>query len=251
MEQRLGKAAPGEVNRYLDGMVLDYLSRHSNRVRVLELAAKEIEMVPLKEDAKAGLDNDWMAFFKGKVDALGTEEARLLFAKVLAGEVRRPGSFSKRALTVLAEMSQHTARLFEILCNMSSRAEAGGGVRMFTTGIGDASKNALKPFGLDFTDLSELNDVGLIIAELHSEVRLPSMLQGLPFEIAGIPFVLEPNERMTPERLAATPGFPAIPFTLTGRELRSIVALEVNRAYLTKLTEGFAEHGFNLKRVSD
>lgn len=251
MELRLGKAAPDEVKRYLNGMVLDYLSRHGNRMRVFELAANELEEDPPKEDAKGTLDDDWMAFFKGKVDALGSEEARLLFAKVLAGEVKQPGLFSKRAVAVLAEMSQRTARLFEILCNMSSRMKAGEGVRVITTGIGRAGSNALKPFGLDFTDLNELNDAGLIIAGLDSGVRLPSMLQGLPFEIGGARFVLEPNESMThAERLAAIPILSAVVFTSTGRELRSIVALEANPAYVAKLTEGFADKGFKLKRAS-
>jgi hypothetical protein len=231
-------------------MVLEYLGRHDNRMRVLRLTADELEADPPRKDAKGMLDDDWMAFFKGKVDALGSEEARVLFAKVLAGEVRQPGSFSKRALTVLAEMSQHTARLFEILCNISSRVDERGGVRVLTTGIGDASRNALKPFGLDYTDLNELNDTGLVISEFNSGLNLPRMLQGLPFEIAGTRFVLQPNRPMTHEqRLAAIPMFSAVLFTSTGRELRSIVALKPNLAYVAKLTEGLAGKGFDLKRV--
>ena len=119
MKRQLGKASSEEVKTAVDGMVLEYLSRHHGRKRVLEHAATELENDPPIEDAKSELSDDFMAFFKGKVDNLGTEEARVLFGKVLAGEVKRPGSFSKAAMSILAEMDTEVGQLFDRLCNMS------------------------------------------------------------------------------------------------------------------------------------
>src|SRR5262249_15064462 len=73
--RHLRDASNEKVASIVNGLVTDYLEKHSRRTRVLEIAAREITQAPPALDAIALIDDDWMAFFKGKVDHIGTEEA--------------------------------------------------------------------------------------------------------------------------------------------------------------------------------
>lgn len=64
------------------------------------------------------ISDDWLNRFRGSACQKSTEEAQKLFAKVLAGEIRKPGSFSLKALTTLADMDQKVAQLFQTFCSL-------------------------------------------------------------------------------------------------------------------------------------
>ena len=252
MEQRIGKVASDDASALLESMVLDYLKRHRSRARVLELAAMELDQAPPTEDANKPIDDDWVGFFKDKVDVLETEEARVLFGKVLAGEVKQPGSFSKKALSILAEMNQSTAALFETLCNLSSSWPAAPDVRVITMNIGNPGANALSPFGMPYRNLNLLNEAGLIIADYNSWFNAQEFSVD-ELEVAGAKFRLEATAKLDtpekdPEPLSRVNG---VAFTAAGRELRNIVALKPNEEFIARLTQAFAEGGFVLKRQPD
>ena len=63
------------------------------------------------------VDHDWTARFFNDVQDVSSEEMQRLWAKVLAGEVDRPGQFSLRTLDTLHNMSVGEAKLFAEACN--------------------------------------------------------------------------------------------------------------------------------------
>jgi Protein of unknown function (DUF2806) len=252
MQRQLRDASIDKLAAAVDGLVADYVEKRHRRARVLELAAKEITQAPASVDAETFLDDDWMAFFKGKVDQLGTEEAKLLFGKVLAGEVKQPGSFSKRSLGILAEMGPGVGRLFDTLCNISTVVSARH-VRVVTLGVGDVGENSLEEFGLPFEALNHLIEAGLIFSEYDTFVEMPLAAIGRPFDLGGDFYRLHVSEAKiieldTPEkRVAALGAVPGVTLSAAGRELRAIVAKRTISAYVEKLTKGFAERGFDLR----
>lgn len=54
----------------------------------------------------AAIDNDWMNRFKMSAEAASSEQLRNLWARILAGESRQPGSFSASALRFVAELDK-------------------------------------------------------------------------------------------------------------------------------------------------
>lgn len=233
LTQRLAKSSPEEVAQRVDGMLIDYLEKHASRKRVLELAVQELEQDPPKEDAKEPLSDDWMAFFKGKVDALGTDDVRVLFSKVLAGEVRQPGSFSKKTLSVLAELDQPTAQLFERFCNMTA-VLADADFRIIEPPDGDG----LEELGFPFSAIAALADAGLTGSE--PSYGSESDFKQASFEIAGTKFNLTAEGRTEDLELHG----PSL--STSGRQLRSIVALKPDPAYIDKLTKALADKGLKL-----
>jgi hypothetical protein len=252
MRRQLKDASNEKVAAALDGLVADYVEKRDRRARVLELAAREIMQAPAGADAVSFLDDDWMAFFKGKVDHLGTDEAKLFFGKVLAGEVKQPGSFSKRSLSILAEMGPRVGHLFDALCNISTVVSARH-VRVVTLGVGDVGENSLQEFGLPFEALNHLIEAGLIFSEYNTFVDMPLAAAGRPFELGGDFYRLHVSDERkseldTAEKCAAALGaVPGVTLSAAGRELRAIVAKRTMHAYVEKLATGFAQMGFDLR----
>jgi hypothetical protein len=252
MRRQLRDASDEKVAAALDGLVADYVEKRDRRARVLELAAREIMQASASVDAERFLDDDWMAFFKGKVDHLGTDEAKLFFGKVLAGEIKQPGSFSKRSLNILAEMGPRVGHLFDTLCNISTVVSTRH-VRVMTLGLGDVGENSLQEFGLPFEALNHLNEAGLIFSEYNTFVDMPHAALGHPFELGGDFYCLHVSEARraelnTPDKRAAALGaVPGVTLSAAGRELRAIVAKRTVHAYVEKLANGFAEIGFDLR----
>jgi Protein of unknown function (DUF2806) len=241
MRRELSQESNKQIAGHVRGLIRDYLQKHHSRKRVLELAIKEVAADPGQADATGEPNDDFMAFFKGKVDALGTEEARVLFAKVLAGEVKRPGSFSKPAMTILAEMDSEVGHLFEILCNMSVAAPGvrSWAPRVLTLGLDEAhAGNALRPLGLGFGQLNILNEAGLIISDYNSyAMGIP-----VPFDLAGdIHSIVVTGDQKVLE--ATFQRMHGIVFTKSGGELRGIVSMTPNQAYVTRLRAEFLKVG--------
>ena len=64
------------------------------------------------------ISDDWLNQFRDVACQKSSEEAQDLFSKVLAGEIRKPGSFSLRALTTLSDMDQNVAMIFKAFCSL-------------------------------------------------------------------------------------------------------------------------------------
>ena len=64
------------------------------------------------------ISDDWLNRFRESACQKSSEEAQELFSKVLAGEIRKPGSISLKALTTLADMDQEVSRLFRTFCSL-------------------------------------------------------------------------------------------------------------------------------------
>lgn len=58
------------------------------------------------------VDQDWINRFFNSVADVSNEDMQLLWGKILAGEVKQPGSFSLRTLETLRNMSKKDAELF-------------------------------------------------------------------------------------------------------------------------------------------
>lgn len=61
------------------------------------------------------IDQDWILSFFDFIANVSNEEMQILWGKLLAGEIKKPGSFSIRTLDILRKMTQREAVLFKKL----------------------------------------------------------------------------------------------------------------------------------------
>ena len=202
-------------------------------------------------------DDELYSRIFGDVGDVSTDKKRIIYAKILAGEVKQPGSTSLKALSILRDMDQPTARLFRLLCSLavSVRLTDERGtqhivdVRVLSLGS-NAATNSLRPYGLSFDILNELNEHGLVISDYNSyseAYNLPIVGNPqrpvLPFTYQDSTWVLTPNDDYVQNQQFQWHG---VALTKAGKELSLVVDVEAHDDYTTKLQEFFNSLGLNM-----
>jgi len=63
------------------------------------------------------VDEDWTVQFFNLSQDIGNEEMQMIWGKILAGEIKKPGSFSMRTLNTVKVINQKYAVKFKMICN--------------------------------------------------------------------------------------------------------------------------------------
>ena len=141
------------------------------QVNIKSVVQQAADQLGDKEVTDSEPDHDWTARFFNEVQDVSSEEMQSLWAKILAGEVQRPGSTSIRTLGILKNLDRNTARLFRKFCSVCMFWTLDGkhimDARVPSLG-GNAASNALESYDLDFSALNRLNESGLIIPDYNS-----------------------------------------------------------------------------------
>ena len=224
--------------------------RQSNITTVISQAASDLEGKHVENHEP---NHDWTARFFSDVQDVSNREAQLLYARILAGEVEKPGSTSMRTLTILKNLDRSTARLFGILRSGCISLDGGEGhlseARVLALG-GNAAQNALRKFGLSFDNLNILNEHGLIIPDYRSwyDIRMcirtfatiekqENLIVRIPFAFEKRYWVLEPPASWTTGAEYRVSG---VGLTGAGRELLRVVECQPIPGYREDLKAFFA-----------
>ena len=232
--------------------------RLANMQAVVGRAAVDLED---KEVPETEPDHDWAARFFTEVQDVSSEEMQVLWAKVLAGEVERPGSTSVRTLGLLRDLDLGTAGLFAKFCSACVYVLPEGGRDMLDARVpslgGKAASNSLRDFGFNFPALNRLNEHGLIISDFDSwnditlsvarkpdEPRRPL----LPFHHQGRQWVFISDVARPPDEAVRIEG-PSL--SIAGRELSRIVDQEPVPEYTERLEAFFLGRKLRMVRLDD
>jgi hypothetical protein len=107
-------ADPTLVDRALDNFLSDTLRRQENKDAVIQTAEELLseDNVPHPASDPGDPDPDWLNVFESHAERASGENLRLLWSKILAGEIRKPGSFSLSTLRFLSELDHSLAKKF-------------------------------------------------------------------------------------------------------------------------------------------
>ena len=233
--------------------------RQSNIETVVRQAASELEDKLVGDHEP---DHDWTARFFNDVQDVSAKETQQLYAKILAGEVVRPGSTSFKTLSILRNLDRPTAMLFKILCSacisLFFDKDHILDARVLSLG-GDATQNTLKKFGLSFDNLNILNEHGLIIADYKSwyDIRMcvstfgtnekqEKIVVRVPFKFQDHYWVLEPTK---PLKTGAAYRVSGVALTKAGRELLKVVDCQPIPGYSQELEVFFTSQGLVMAEV--
>ena len=233
--------------------------RQSNIGSVVQQAALELGD---KEVQDHKVDHDWTARFFSDTQDVSTEGMQQLYARILAGEVERPGSTSIKTLSILKDLDRSIAVLFGTLCSASVFLSLEGedilDARVISLG-GDANRNALRHLGLSFDNLNVLNEHGLIIADNTSRYdirmcistigrneRQQKVVVRIPFRFQNRFWVLKPT---TPRKTDAEYQASGVALTKAGRELSRVVDCQPMVEYREELKAFFMSEGLVMAEV--
>ena len=200
------------------------------------------------------ISDDWLNAFETEAKQKSTEEMQAFFGKILAGEIRKPGSYSTRTVKILGSLDRDISTHFLRLCSMCISQFQD--IRVPAIG-GDAGNNALEQYGLNFGALNLLNEHGLVISDCNSWsegmpcVAFPGAGQQAvcnPLWYQGKHWILIP---MSNDRVGKTLRIDGVALTQSGRELFRIVKVEPMDKYSKALAQFFERNGFRMIEVGD
>jgi Protein of unknown function (DUF2806) len=120
------------------------------------------------------LDDDWLADFFERAKRVSDKDMQTLWAKILAGQANAPGSFRKNALQIVSLLEKEDADLFVNVCRF------GFHIGDFNPAIFDLNADIYSKCGLGFTQISHLDDIGLITFDnvgLFEKIGVPLKFQ--------------------------------------------------------------------------
>ena len=205
-------------------------------------------------------DIGWTSSFSDNAQHISDDEMQDLWAKILVGEVRSPGSTSVRTFGILRNLDHPTAQLFGRLCSLAISIKIASGrfldCRVLSFG-NNAAQNSLKDFGLNFDNLNVLNEHELVISDYSSYCDYKPFIGNQGFAIDGslypILFIYQgqlhklvvDGSRDIPDEFQAS----GVSLTRAGRELSQVVEPERVPNYDSALDKFFASKSLLLKPI--
>ena len=209
-------------------------------------------------------EDDWLNTFESEACQKSSEEMQERFARILAGEIKRPGTFSIRTIKLLGEIDSDIASIFRTFCSGCISFDDPVGSGSIYKSIFPKFKvgryvSFLEKYGLNGVMLSYLKEFSLLQIEtppsMLSEYALPipkCFVSGLekpptPFLYAGKYFLLKHhNDKKELDWNFMMPGFF---LSSIGTELINIVEPEPIEQLTEDLREFFAEKQLELVEV--
>jgi hypothetical protein len=248
------KILRGQVN--LDKIGLVAVNQIKEDLSSVEEKVPAIESGVEKEEPKETelINDDWLNTFQNEASTKSTEEMQLIFGRILAGEIQKPGSFSIKTVKLMSELDSEVASLFQRFCSLCIHLKLDNEIidaRVLSLG-GDAGQNALIDYGFGFTLLNILQEHGLIIADYNSksDYRVCIANQDKQVEL-GFTYqnklwgLLSTAERSENAALMLN----GVALTNAGKELLSIVDVEPDEEYTSSLEKYFNDRQLKMVEI--
>lgn len=245
-----------DVDSYYAKLASDKFSRKIVReqVNVDKVAAVAIEELRLSADCSVSdekeLSDDWLNAFEREARDKSSEEMQLLFGRILAGEIKRPSTFSISTVRAIAQLDSEVAELFVKFCSLAVTLGHDGEnvdsriIEIETT----AGANGLKKYGLSFFNLILLQEQGLVASNMSTKASYETCIMDgrgrcLPILYAGKNWVLKENGQSKDPSVKNISG---VSLTKVGRELAQIVDINPVSEYTELLVAKFSTFGFDM-----
>ena len=235
--------------------------RHRN---IGSVVGQTAELLGDKDVPDQEPDHDWTARFFNYIQDVSSEELQPLWTKVLAGEIERPGSVSIRSLSILRNLDQTSAKLFQTLCSCCCVDYSVTDHRTLDARVlslnGTAGGNSLREFGLPYSNLNILNEHSLIVSSYDSsydmklsigvpvpESKQQNLLVRIPFRFQERYWILVPSSQ---RKVGSEYRVSGVALTQAGKELFNIVEREPMPAYHQALAGYFASQNLVMTEAS-
>lgn len=235
------KQAPIE-ERMIKRERFNHLRKQANLEAIVEKSLKYCS----EHEAASKADPDWFSNFVELAENISNTTMQDLWAKILAGEVSNPGSFSIKALQTFKNLTIVDAKLLAKACSIAVKDSGKRNIRLISGSYQkpglfnffDKQRSIdvqLSQFGLGYGEILTLSDNHLIFAQ---EAELPPIAKGeeIVFKHSGSPLVLKAKKNDVVLRFYK--------FTSVGAELAQLIAEksddELTHQLKSKLSHHFA-----------
>lgn len=243
------------------------LQEQINLDKVCNIAAQEVAQAKEEsndvdssvqsDQTEAQISDDWLDSFQKEACGKSSEEMQILFGRILAGEIKKPESFSIRTVKIMGQLDSRAARLFRLLCSLS--VTIGYGQFHLDTRVPSlgksAGQNSLQQYGLSFDNLNVLEEYGLIISDYNSYMNyVPAIIRNnkvpVPLRFNNSYWGLIPN-KIDNWPISKELRIAGVRLSNSGQELLKIVEAESSQEYTDALSNYFKGLGLKMIRVGN
>lgn len=172
------------------------------------------------EIPQGDVSHEWLLKFFNRAGDVSNAEMQKIWAKVLAGEIIKPKSFSARTIDVLANLTQAEAKLFENLSQYMIQ-------NFFYSGLRDYEE-------MNYESRSTLQDAGLLNLNQNTHITWtlpPNVLMPI---IIGEEIAIGFNNHT---ENTTTVRVEAYFLTNAGNELLNVIKTKKNDVYIQKVAK--------------
>jgi hypothetical protein len=211
--------------------------KQTNIENITCIAANELKEEPSSTDEP--VDEDWTTRFFNIAEDVSNDEMQALWGKILAGEIKQPRSYSLRTLELLKSLSQDEANIFIRVANLFIESN---NVKFIYKGADDL----LKRFGVTYSDLSILMEIGLLqTGDLVNFKLYQSTTDSTQLYIAGNKLLIATKAANTP-----TIEIPIHVFSKPGNELLQLLTTSPPFEYLEAFAKFTKSMGLVIKHTN-
>ena len=211
----------GLIKRAKQRLALQELSKQNNIESVVDQAYAMLEgEEPIPDEP---IDSDWINRFFSSVQEISSEQMQLIWSRILAGEVKKPGSFSLRTLDTLRNINQKEAEMFVQIAPFLVSSESAL--------VLSSDKALLAKYGIPYGMIVALDECGLINSSsfLSLDIQLSEQNETTIYtreRIARIKPINNENVNIK---------FGVYLLTTAGKELSKIIDTQPNNDYFHDL----------------
>jgi hypothetical protein len=235
-----GRAKVQDIEtRAVERVLRREVRRQNNIESIVNKALPALPPAEMVSEEPVG--QDWISlFFEGCQD-ISNEQMQQIWARILAGEVARPGRFAPRTLRLVHDLTTTDANLFASLCNFTWDTPGSGiliSKGIFAT-ILDRDAPYILQAGLNFDALTHLSSIGLIEFNPTDEMFLENLGPEFSLSYCGHLHKLKPNEA----GLVLPIGH--VLLTVAGKELGAIAVRERNDQFAKAILDEWRARGWH------
>jgi len=211
---------------------LRLLARRLNITKIIAMAEEEASSVADKDVSDKTVDPDWFTRWRANAEEVSEEHMRGLWARILFGEVQRPGTFSLHTLEFMRRLSKEDAELIERLAPFITAERD-----LFTRNVyvdPILAKNNLDPH-----ELMELQNLGVLSGVDGNLQKRWDISRPITIRFRNKALHVEPPPEME-FRL------PLAGITKVGEQVMSLGKFEANEEYVRALGRAFLDQGFGV-----
>ncbi len=214
--------------------VAETVRREANVTRALLQAEEALESDPqVPPDAK--VNEDWLFRWRDSASQVSTEELQNLWGRLLAGEVKAPGTYSLRTLEFLRNLSQQEA---EAVSKLSQFVIEGTIYR--------EAKDLLEAAGVNYGFLLHMQQLGVVagVEAVGIEVTWKSLDKAKfvrAFKCNSVVLIATADDPQLTIKL------PIYQLTAIGSQVLSLGKFDANVGYLEKVAEHLKGQGVQVE----
>lgn len=194
--------------------------RQHNIESITQKAAAEL--VNEESVSEEPVDDDWTARFFEYAKDISNKELQELWAKILAGEVKRPKSFSLRTLDLLRNLTKDEAQSFSKIAKL--KVSSGANPFVFK----GRKDDFLEGYSVTFNDRLLLTELGLLLPDTGISRRFDTNPTDLLILFQCGKYLIKASKK------ANTPEYriPLLRFSKIGEELLNLIVNDPDEGYV-------------------